>query len=110
MSLFDRFLRLLGFRNMVLIDGKGFTNLTLPEAAEMIEVHLGKPGRFAPEAVSEFYTVPNAGALEQVRQRLLTIQSEFADSDEPDGLSTERGRVALEALAGELRGDAVPEA
>src|SRR6478752_4995272 len=98
MPIFGRLVRLLGFRSMVLIDGKGFLDLSPPEAAEMIDVHLGQQGRFHTDAVYEFYTVPNRGALERVRQRLLTIQSEFADADEPDGLSTERGRAALVIL------------
>ena len=102
-------LNLLGFRNMVRIDGKGFFDLSLPEVSEMINVHLGKPGRFHPEALWEFCTVPNGGELEQVRQRLLMIQSEFAEADEPDGLSTERGRMTLAALAEALRRSAVAD-
>jgi len=103
MPLRDHILSLLGFRKMVLIEGKGFSDLSLPEMAEMTDVHLGLPGRFAPEALYEFYTVPNRGPLEEVRKRLLAVQADFAEPDEPDGLSTKPGRAALQALATELR-------
>lgn len=110
MSILRRLLRLLGFSNMVRIEGKGFNDLSLSEAAEMIEVHLGQTGRFHPDAVYEFYTVPNSGELEGVRQRLLTIQSNCAEPGEPDGLATASGRLALTALAEELRSGAVADA
>ena len=103
MPLLDQILRWLGFRKMVLIEGKDFSDLSLSEAAEMIDVHLGLPGRFAPEALYEFYTVPNRGPLEEVRQRVLAIQQEFAMGSEPDGLLSSGGQAALAALAEELR-------
>lgn len=97
-------LRLLGFRSMVLIHGRSFADLSQPELAEMIEVHLGGRGRFDPDALYEFLCMEYQGLAEEVRVELESIDREFASSaTEIDGLDSGRGRAALDDLARRLR-------
>lgn len=97
-------LRLLGFRSMVLIEDKGFENLSPDEVAEMIDVHLGRSGRFDPDALYEFLSMKYEGFVESVRSEIEDIDKDFASSaTHIDGIDTSNGRAALADLASRLR-------
>ncbi len=89
---------------MILIPGKSYEDLSPNELAEMIDVHLGRSGRFDPDALYEFLCMEYHGLVEDVRKELKRIDREFATSStQINGVDPVRGRAALEDLAHRLR-------
>lgn len=93
------------FIDLVKIPGKDFHKLSISEFVQMIESHINQDETyFDPSALSEFMLVPNKDAnLEILRRKLVSIDQDFSNADERDGLTSECGLSALKMWASRLK-------
>lgn len=105
MTFLDSVLRAFGFRNLIHVSGRSFENLTDEQVALMIESSIfATNDLFDYAALHEFRLIPNDNPhLEQVRQRILEIESASSSPASPDGLRTDAGRAALRDFIVQLR-------